>query len=115
MSQPHSIREVDLQFLARCLGVESWPDHAKVHNWHQGYALRVVTNAHRPYEPSGKIHADIVVRNTTAWVNRAHDHVLRTGIEMERERREPKIRELFDLRGATGQRKQPLNGQELPA
>jgi hypothetical protein len=98
---------VDVEFLAKCLGLKAWPEWshpgaepgpAYLNNWHQRAAARAITDAMRPDSITGKVYADGAIHNATAWIDRAYEAGKRDGIEMERRDWERKIALLFGLR-----------------
>lgn len=98
---------VDTDFLAKCLGLEKWPnwsypgakpgEPAYLVNSHQRMAARVITDALRPDE-FGRVCADIAINKATKWIDTAYDNGLRAGIDLERRRWERKIAEMFGMK-----------------
>jgi hypothetical protein len=90
---------VDVDFLAKCLGIDRGEirDYM-LQNWRGRYAARVITDAFRPYDIGPpRVIGDIALKNAEAWISRAYDDGKQAGIEMERRAWERKIQELFGI------------------
>lgn len=97
---------VDTEFLAKCLGLEKWPEWgfrgaepgpAYLGNWRLQYAARVITDAFRPNAISNKVTADIAIQNAEAWITRAYDKGRQAGIQQEREGWRRRIMRVFEI------------------
>ena len=97
---------VDTEFLAKCLGLDSWPEYtfpgaepgpAYLGNWRSQYAARVITDAFRPYSISGKVIAETAIRNAEGWITDAYNKGRMEGIQQERNRWQSRIKEMFGL------------------
>jgi hypothetical protein len=101
MSQPQkvSLPTVDVEFLAKTLGIPA--DTIKpymLQNWHQCYTAKCIIDTFTPYQPGDRMLSEIALKNGERWIDRAYEKGRRDGIEMERQRWEKKIRELFGIK-----------------
>jgi hypothetical protein len=89
---------VDEPFLAKCLGLSEWPQHAPITSVFRQIAARTITDAFRPESISGEIKAGTSIYNAEAWIKRAYEMGRKAGQEEECEQWEQKIIRLFGLR-----------------
>lgn len=80
---------VDIAKLASAFGTAEWLE--PLSNVHQRMAARVVTDFH------ATTHADIAIKNATAWISRAYDAGQAAGIAMERRKWQVKLGAMFDI------------------
>jgi hypothetical protein len=88
----HDLPVLDVQELAKCLGVDKWPEHYKFHTRQQRLAARVITDALRDH-PS----PEAAMANAIVWINSAYDWGREEGRRFEREGWNRRIAKLFEL------------------
>lgn len=88
----HDLPALDVEELARCLGVAKWPDYYKFHHRAQRIAARVIVDALRDHAKP-----EVAMCNAVSWIDSTYRWGIEDGRKLEREEWNRRIAKLFEL------------------